>query len=439
MACPLLTFCREEWFTICFMDYDDFHLTREGARALDREDALRSFRREFCFPSSCKAYFAGHSLGLRPRQTEEFVGEELEAWAKMGVKGHFAPKSHWFSYHESAASPLARLVGAKEREVVAMNSLTVNLHLMLVSFYRPTKKRYKILIENNSFPSDKYAVDSQARFHGFDPKEAIVELKADRGITVSWESIMETMDEHGDSLALVMLGNCNYLSGQCFDMEKMANKAKSCGAFVGFNLAHGAGNLKSDLHKWGIDFAVWCSYKYLNSGPGGIAGAFVHENHHADPHIPRFEGWWGSDKKTRFAMNPNFSPSVGAEAWQLSNPPIFQLAALRSSLDLFDRAGMEKIAMKRDRLTLYLEALLQKLCPGRYEIMTPPWKEGTEERGGMLCLRFREGAQRIEKKLSDEGIVVDFRPPDIIRIAMAPLYNNHEDVFQLVETLSEST
>ena len=409
----------------------DWETLREEAKALDRRDPLRSFRQEFCL--SDPLYFAGHSLGLRPKQTERYIQEELAAWASMGVHGHFKARPPWFSYHESVSAPLARLVGAKEEEVVAMNTLTVNLHLMLVSFYRPTKKRYKILIENNTFPSDKYAVDSHARFHGFDPKAAIVELLPEsETITVSQERVLETIREHGDSLALVMLGNCNYLSGQYFEIESIVQGAKEVGAMVGFNLAHGAGNLKLQLHQWEVDFAVWCSYKYLNSGPGGIAGAFVHQRHHSNPQIPRFEGWWGNSKENRFAMKPEFEPIPTAEAWQLSNPPIFQLAALRASLDLFDRATIDAIVAKRDQLTGYLEKLLQQRCPRKCTIVTPK-----QYRGAMLCLRFHHNHQDIQKVLQAKGIVVDFRKPDIVRITPVPLYNNYSDVLQLVEAICE--
>ena len=430
--------------------YKESDFTPEGANALDQSDPLQSLRQEFCFPSSL--YFAGHSLGLRPQQTEQYIQEELDAWAHMGVKGHLKAKYPWLPYHELVTTTLAKIVGAKESEVVAMNTLTGNLHLMLVSFYRPTPKRYKILIEKNTFPSDKYAVDSQARFHGFDPQQTVVELDADDNqMTTSSQRIQEVIEQHGDSLALVMLGNCNYLSGQCFDMEAITQKAKSIGAMVGFNLAHGAGNLELHLHHWQVDFAVWCSYKYLNSGPGGIAGAFVHQRHHRTPDIARFEGWWGHNKKTRFAMGPWFDPIPTVEAWQLSNPPIFQLAALRSSLDLFERATMDAIIAKRDRLTRYLEQLLQRQCPHQCTIITPPLEDGKQTRGAMLCIRLQlaslasshstpqKDSKEVVQKLQEQGIVVDFRSPDIIRITPAPLYNNYSDVYQLVQAICEAS
>lgn len=422
--------------------FQESDFTFTAAQARDERDPLKSFRQEFCFPLDSEGnpvlYFTGHSLGLRPKQTEALIQEELDAWARLGVKGHLSAQDPWLPYHELVTPSLAKLVGAKASEVVAMNSLTTNLHLMLVSFYRPTSKRYQVLIENNTFSSDKYAVDSQVRFHGFDPQQAVIELTPDHGITVAHDRILQTIEQHKDSLALVMLGNCNYLSGQCFEMDSIIQQAKSVGAMVGFNLAHGIGNLQLNLHQWGPDFAVWCSYKYLNAGPGGIAGAFVHERHHQNPDIPRFAGWWGSNKKTRFQMGREFDPIASVEAWQLSNPPIFQLAALRSSLQLFERATLDALVRKRDQLTCYLEELLKHQCSGQYTIMTPPWEMGKQNRGAMLSLRFQQNPQSIIERLKSKGAIVDFRSPDIIRIAPAPLYNNYCDVYQLVQAIREA-
>ena len=312
----------------------------EAARKMDSADPLSRLRGEFQL--SHPLYFAGHSLGLMPKKVLPYLEEECEAWAKLGVEAHFEGRHPWLPYHENVTQSLARLVGARPQEVVAMNALTVNLHLMMVSFYRPTKQRYKILIENNTFPSDRYVADSQARFHGFDPRDAVVELKPSPGkMTMTPDEIQEQILACGDALALVLFGNCNYLSGQRFDFETITQLAHETGALVGFNLAHGAGNLAMSLHDWSVDFAVWCSYKYLNAGPGGIAGAFVHETHLNKKDLPRFEGWWGHDKKTRFRMPAEFAALPSAEAWQLSNPPIFQLASLRASLELFDEVGME--------------------------------------------------------------------------------------------------
>lgn len=406
----------------------------DEARALDAADALSVYRSQFTIPEETPLYFAGHSLGLMPKKVRTYINEELDSWEKYGVEGHFHGKRPWLPYHELMSESFAKLMGAKSSEVVAMNSLTVNLHLMLVSFYRPTPKRYKILIENNTFPSDKYAVDSQARFHGFDPAKSIVELKPRAGeYSVRAEDIEAQIKELGDSLALIMLGNCNYLSGQRFDMKKIAEIGHAQGAMVGFNLAHGAGNLATKLHDDNVDFAVWCSYKYLNSGAGGMAGAFVHERHHSDKEIPRFEGWWGTNKSTRFKMGPHFDAIPSAEAWQLSNPPIFQLAALRASLDLFDEAGIENLRARGDRLTSCLEGLLVRDCSHFVSIMTPP------ERGSMLCVRVKGDPQNVLKALQDKGAILDFRQPDILRMTPAPLYNSYEDIYQLVQIIAESS
>jgi kynureninase len=419
--------------SVIFSNEQDSH---EGALQLDAKDPLRDLRKQFVFPKNAKGedqlYFAGHSLGLMPKNASTYINEELHAWGKHGVEGHFKGDHPWLPYHENVTGSLARLVGAEESEVVAMNSLTVNLHLMMVSFYRPNKTRYKILIENNSFPSDKYAVDSQARLHGFSPNDAVVELKPRAGeIIVRQEDIEKQIAELGESLALVMLGNCNYLSGQCFDFEAMVKAGHKVGAQVGFNLAHGAGNLHLKLHQWKADFAVWCSYKYLNSGPGGIAGAFVYEKHHKADDLPRLSGWWGHNKQTRFKMGPQFEALPSAEAWQLSNPPIFQLASLRASLELFDQAGIERLSQKSKLLTGYFQWLLQKHLQSAVEVITP------EQRGSMLCLRFKNNPKAWTEQLHAKGVFVDFREPDIIRATPAPLYNTFEDVFRLVNILKQ--
>lgn len=417
----------------------------DAAKKLDSNDELKEFKSKFCFPEAPGGkpclYFAGHSLGLRPKQTQEYIQEELDSWARLGVEGHFAAKYPWLPYHENVTPSLAKLVGAKESEVVAMNTLTTNLHLMLVSFYRPSEvgstKKYKILIENNTFPSDQYAVDSQVRFHGYHPKEAVLELRPSAdGKTVEHESLIQQILENKDELALVMLGNCNYLSGQYFDIEAIVKVCRENDIKVGFNLAHGAGNLKLKLNEWGPDFAVWCSYKYLNAGPGGIAAAFVHERHHKDGLLPRFEGWWGTNKKNRFKMERKFEAIESVEAWQLSNPPIFQLASLRSSLDLFDQAGMDRLVAKRDKLTGYAEFLFKQNCSDLLDVVTPPAVEGKQTRGAMLCLKFKQNPKTVADQLSKEGVIVDFREPDIIRLAPAPLYNSFEDVYQVVDLIN---
>lgn len=406
------------------------------AQKMDAADPLREFKNRFHFPqtenSSHPLYFAGHSLGLMPKKASEYVNDELKAWAQYGVEGHFLGAHPWLHYHENITASFAKLVGAKNSEVVAMNTLTVNLHLMLVSFYRPTKSRFKILIENNSFPSDKYGVDSQVRFHGYNANEAVIELESGSdGLTVSEDSLLESIRRHGPELSLILLGNCNYLSGQKFDIEKIVKAGHEVGAVVGFNLAHGAGNLDLQLHDSGADFAVWCSYKYLNSGPGGLAGCFVHERHHQQKNIPRFEGWWGHNKLTRFKMGPDFEPLPNVEAWQLSNPPILQLASLRASMEIFDEVGMGELRKKGNHLTSYFEWLIQNNLGESVTVITPP------SRGSMLCLKFRKNPKVIFERLIKQGAIVDFREPDIIRATPVPLYNSYEDVFNLVSTLKE--
>lgn len=414
-----------------------FEDTEAFARRLDAEDPLRSFREQFLFPQGPDGrpvvYLAGNSLGLQPRNAARYVQEELEDWARLGVEGHHEGRRPWLHYHELVTEQTARLVGAKPLEVVVMNTLTVNLHLMMVSFYRPTRERYKILMEGGAFPSDQYAVASQVRFHGYDAREAVLELKPRAGEeTLRTEDILATIEKHGHEVALVLLGSVNYLTGQAFDLGAITRAAHAKGCFVGFDLAHGAGNLKLSLHDDGPDFAVWCSYKYLNGGPGNLGGVFVHERHAHQKDLPRFEGWWGHDKATRFQMGPTFQPLPGAEGWQLSNPPIFQLAALRASLELFDQAGMEALRAKSERLTGYLEFLLDRLPAGFVSITTP---RDSRQRGAQLSLRFRGEPQALLKRLADAGIVCDFRKPDIIRAAPAPLYCNFTDVYRFVRTL----
>lgn len=412
------------------------HNSLSAAQKFDQTDELKKFRAQFHFPQhngKDQLYFAGHSLGLMPKKASDYVNQELESWGKYGVEGHFKGKHPWLPYHENITSSFAKLVGAKESEVVAMNTLTVNLHLMMVSFYRPTQSSHKILIENNTFPSDKYAVDSQARFHGFDPREAVVELKPDQpdGMTVSEEALLQTIKQHGTSLSLVMLGNCNYLSGQKFNFQKVVEAAHSVGAIVGFNMAHGAGNLHTELHDWGVDFAVWCSYKYLNSGPGGLAGAFVHERHHKAKNIQRFEGWWGHNKDSRFKMGPNFEPIPTIEAWQLSNPPILQLASLRASMELFDEAQIVRLRKKGDHLTSYFQWLIEQNLKGIADVITP------KERGSMLCLKLTHPPKTFMDKMMEAGAIVDFREPNIIRATPVPLYNSYSDVFNLVQLMKD--
>jgi len=383
-----------------------FEDSLDWARAQDAADELAPLREEFLFPESGPLYFAGHSLGLQPRRARSLVLQEMDDWARFGVEGHFAARSPWVSYHELLTASTARLVGALPHEVVVMNTLTVNLHLMLVSFYRPRPGKHRLLMERGAFPSDQYAAASQARYHGF--PDAVIE---------SDDPLRELTER--DDIALALIGNVNYLTGRAFDQRALVRAAQAKGARIGFDLAHGAGNLALSLHEDGPDFAVWCNYKYLNAGPGGLGGAFVHERH-AGAALPRFEGWWGHDKARRFEMATRFSAIHGAEAWQVSNPPILQLAALRASMELFDRAGMPALRRKGDRLTSYLEWLLRR---SGAEVLTP------EERGSMLTVRLRKAG--LVPELARRGAVVDLRPPDIVRIAPAPLYNSFEDVQRL--------
>ncbi|MBI3555043.1 MAG: kynureninase [Deltaproteobacteria bacterium] len=409
------------------------------AHSMDESDTLKAYRTQFHIPPASKGgdmlYFAGNSLGLQPRKAREYINQELDDWARLGVEGHFHGKHPWLPYHENLTEMTARLVGAKPIEVVVMNTLTVNLHLMMVSFYRPTPKRHRILVEGGAFPSDQYAVASQVKFHGHQPHESIVELWPRKGeATLRTEDIVAKIAELGESLSLVMLGNVNYLTGQAFDMQALSEAAHKAGALAGFNLAHGAGNLLLNLHEWNVDFAVWCSYKYLNAGPGNLAGCFVHERHAREWQLPRFAGWWGHNKKTRFQMGSEFDPLPGAEGWQLSNPPIFQLAALRASLEIFDAATMTEIRKKGDRLTGYLEFLLDELPAGYCTITTP---RDVAQRGSQLSLRLRGNPKELLKDLADKGVICDFREPDVIRVAPAPLYNRFMDVYRLVKILGE--
>lgn len=417
----------------------EFKNALEFARDLDKQDDLGEYRKQFLIPKTRDGkewiYMAGNSLGLQPVLVRQYISDELDDWALHGVEGHWEARHPWLPYHENLTEMAARLVGAKPIEVVIMNTLTVNLHLMMVSFYRPTKQRYKIIIEADAFPSDRYAVDSQASFHGFDPKTTVVALKPREGeFTLRPEDILQAIENEGSSLALVMLGNVNYLTGQAFDMKAIAAKAHSVGALAGFNLAHGAGNLHLKLHDDDVDFAVWCSYKYLNSGPGSLAGCFVHERHSKDSTLPRFAGWWGHNKNTRFQMGPDFDPIAGAEGWQLSNPPIFQLAALRASMELFDKAGMANLRRKGDLLTSYLEYLLTEVGGDFFKLITP--KE-VSQRGSQLSIKLKSQPKDFVKLLGAKGIICDFREPDIMRAAPTPMYNSFEDVYQFAKAVGE--
>lgn len=405
------------------------------ATAMDARDPLAKYRSQFHIPkhsdgSEC-VYLCGHSLGLQPKPAREYIEQELLAWERLGVEGHFRGKHPWMPYHRLLTEQTARLVGAKPIEVVVMNSLTVNLHLMMVSFYRPTAQRNKIVIEGSAFPSDQYAVKSQIRHHGWDPARALLELSPRPGEDqLRTEDILAIIEREGDSIALVMLGGVNYSTGQAFDLKAITQAGHRKGCVVGFDLAHAAGNLRLQLHDSGADFAVWCSYKYLNGGPGCIAGCFVHERHAKEFGLPRFAGWWGHDEATRFQMGPRFEPMPGAEGWQLSNPSIVTMAALRASMDIFDEAGMDALRAKSISLTGYLEFLLDQLSSPDFCIITP---RDSQQRGAQLSLRIRRHGRTLCDRLTEIGVLTDWREPDILRVAPAPLYNSYADVYRFVE------
>ena len=416
----------------------DYQASADWAQAADAADPLRAFRDEFLIPpheGRDSAYFCGNSLGLQPRAVRAALAAELDDWAQLGVEGHFKGRLPWMDYHEFVRDHLAEVVGARPAEVVAMNTLGVNLHLMMVSFYRPTPARPAILMEAGAFPTDRYALESQIRFHGFDPATALIELEADEpNGTLSMAAIERALAEHGSRIALVMLPGVQYRTGQAFDLAAITALGHRYGCTVGFDLAHAVGNLPLQLHDSGVDFAIWCSYKYLNSGPGAVGGAFVHE-HHAQAALPRFAGWWGHDKTTRFRMGPEFVPTPGADGWQLSNPPILALAPLRVSLEVFHRAGMARLRAKSLRLTGYLEWLVQTQLADVLEVVTPT---DPARRGAQLSLRVRGGRERghaLFDYLMEHGVVGDWREPDVIRISPAPLYNRFVDCLRFAETV----
>lgn len=406
---------------------------------MDAIDKLRHFRDRFHFPEAKDGiepiYFTGNSLGLMPKTARVYVDQELDDWARLAVDGHLQAKHAWLPYHEFLTEQMAAIIGAKPLETVVMNSLTVNLHLLMVSFYRPTSARYKIIIEKGAFPSDHYAVESQIIFHGYEPATALIELTPREGeSTLLTDDIIETINREGESIALVMLGGVNYYTGQAFDMKAITAVGHRIGAIVGFDLAHAAGNLELKMHNWDVDFACWCSYKYLNGGPGAVGGAFVHERHANAFDLPRFAGWWGHNKETRFLMGPEFSPLAGAEGWQISNPPILQMAALRASLEIFEEAGMAALKEKSHKLTGYLETLLADIGGERISIITP---SDPDQRGCQLSIRVRGGDKSLHELLTRKGVFADWREPDVIRVAPVPLYNSFNDVFRFAEILKE--
>lgn len=408
---------------------------------LDQADELKEFRNEFYFPQhngkDC-LYFTGNSLGLQPKGVEKAILTELIDWRNLGVEAHFKGKNPWFSYHHFLSETLAEIVGAKPIEVVAMNQLTSNLHFLFVSFYQPSGKRYKIIMEAGAFPSDMYLVESQVKFHGYSPDDAIIEISPREGeYALRHEDIINTIEENKDQLALVFFSGVQYYTGQVFDIKNIAKKAHEVGAKAGFDLAHAAGNIELKLHEWEVDFAAWCSYKYLNSGPGSVGGAFVHEKYSNNIELPRFAGWWGHDEKERFKMLKGFVPMEGAQAWQLSNAPVLSMAAHKTSLDLFKKAGINKLIHKAKLLNAYLEEVLNEAIQLNhlldFKIITPPFPE----RSCQLSILTGDNGKKIFDYLTENGVMVDWRNPNVIRLAPVPLYNSYNDVFELGELLKK--
>lgn len=415
--------------------------TREFAQQLDSEDQLKHYREEFLFPQvngKQVIYFTGNSLGLQPKRTKKYVDEVMNDWANLAVEGHFYAEKPWWDYQERFAKPLSKIVGALPTEVTVMNTLTVNLHLMMVSFYRPTAKRYKIICESKAFPSDQYMIQSQVHFHGLDPKEAIVEIERRPGEhNIRLEDVLAKINAIGDELALVLIGGVNYYTGQVFDMKTITKAGHEAGAYVGWDLAHAAGNIKLELHDWDVDFAAWCSYKYMNSGPGNASGLFVHEKHHHNPDLPRFAGWWGHNKEKRFKMEPKFDPVHGAEGWQISNLPILSLAPYLASVDMFDEIGMDKLIEKRDKITAYLEFILHEIdkeVASTFEIITP---ENKEERASQLSVFLHGEGRSLFDYLMKNGVITDWREPNVIRLAPVPLYCSFEDMYDFGQILKK--
>ncbi len=412
----------------------------EFAQQLDAQDPLRLYRSQFLFPQQGGRdvlYLCGNSLGLQPTSVRQALLHELDHWAEHGVEGHFRGELPWMHYHKFLTPQSARLVGALPHEVVVMNTLTVNLHLMMVSFYQPTARRYKIVMEAGAFPSDQYALETQVRYHGFDPATAIVEIAPCPGEhTLRTEDIVYVIDREGDSVALVLFGGVNYYTGQLYDLEKITAAAQRLGAKVGFDLAHAVGNVPLQLHDWGADFAVWCSYKYLNAGPGGPGGAFVHERHADNPALPRFAGWWGHEETERFQMRKGFKPMSGAAGWQVSNAQIFAFAAHKASLDIFDGAGMENLRTKSVQLTGFLEFVLAAASAEKnlFHLLTP---SDPAARGCQLSLLTNERGKALFDYLSDNGVMADWREPNVIRFAPVPLYNSFEEVWRVGELVGK--
>ena len=414
-----------------------YNTTLSFAKLEDELDQLSGYRDKFHIPKDKNGneliYLCGNSLGLQPKTTKAYLEQELLDWANLGVEGHTHAKNPWLNYHELLTPNMAKLVGAKPIEVIVMNTLTANLHFMMVSFYKPTKSRYKILIEGDAFPSDKYAVESQLRHHGFDDKDGLVLWSSREGEELARiEDLEAILKASGDEIALIMLGGVNYYTGQYFDLKKITELGHKYGCMVGFDCAHGAGNVSLELHKSGADFAIWCTYKYLNSGPGSLAGCFVHERHAFNKDLNRFTGWWSHNKQTRFNMRDEFDVLPGAEGWQMSNPPILSMAAIKASLDMFDEVGLQKLIKKSKKLTGYLEFLINELKDQRIKIITP---KKPDERGCQLSIQVKNSDRSLHDKLTKSGVICDWREPDVIRVAPVPLYNSYQDVYHMVDKL----
>lgn len=415
-----------------------FENNLQFAQTADQQDPLRSFRQRFLFPQhqgQDVVYFTGNSLGLQPNTTRSYIEQELNDWAEFGVEGHFLAKNPWLSYHELLTEKMAKIVGALPQETVMMNQLTVNLHLLMVSFYRPTSSRNKILCEAKAFPSDQYALQSQLKFHGFSEDQLIEVAPREGEYHIREEDIFSAIEKNKDSLALIMIGGVNYFTGQVFDMKAITEAGHKAGAVVGFDLAHAAGNISLQLHDWKVDFAAWCSYKYLNSGPGSVAGAFVHEKHLNTLDLPMFAGWWGHDKKTRFLMDRTFVPMPTAERWQMSNAPVFSMAACRASLDIFDEAGLPALTAKSAQLVAYLEFIIGEINAQKnncLEIITPK-----EKRGCQISIVANGYGKSLYNALIEKGVIPDWREPNVIRCAAVPLYNSFEDIYRFGKILQE--
>ena len=434
------TFTKPKTNTMNFIN------SREFAQQLDAQDELAAYKNEFIFPQhngKNVIYFTGNSLGLQPKRTKAYVDEVMNDWADMAVEGHFFSKKPWWDYHERFCGPLSKIVGAKPSEVGVMNTLTVNLHLLMVSFYQPTKSRFKIICEEKAFPSDQYMLQSQVAFHakslGFNPSEAIVEVKRRDGqLNISHDDIIKTIEEVGDELALVLIGGVNYYTGQVFDMETITKSGHDQGAFVGWDLAHAAGNIEMQLHDWGVDFAAWCSYKYMNSGPGNASGYFVHEKHHKNKELSRFAGWYGHNKERRFLMEPTFDPVEGANGWQVSNLPVLSLAPYLASVEMFEEVGMEKLIQKRNQITSYLEFILHEIdkevASAEFEVITPA---NQNERGCQLSVYLHGQGKELFNSLMQNGVITDWREPNVIRLAPVPFYTSFEDMYDFGQILKK--